>query len=305
MKLIIENLPRWAFSCLAFAGLAMPAAWAQQTAPQSATNAEIRIVTRTVDANGVTTNRETVLTGQDALNYIRENHKEQPTPDENGMVRMEKEIQMIINDDAPGTIQHKKDGKTIRIEMDKKDLGNNIPQALIPNLEGLNCLELPTNGKDCQIIITKDCKNTGDRPVLGVSLNQDNESVIIEEVIEGSAAKAAGLQKGDKIVKINDQAVANIEDLQQAIRSQKVGDAIKLEYNRDGKNAVATATLKASRPEVQWKTYSDRREMMTPEEACKKLEALRGAAFLGVYINSSDEDHGGALVTNIIKGTSA
>jgi membrane-associated protease RseP (regulator of RpoE activity) len=57
-----------------------------------------------------------------------------------------------------------------------------------------------------------------------------------------SPAKAAGLQNGDKIVKFNDQAVNNYDDLRNAIRHAPPGPA-SLTIDRNGSTTVVPVTL--------------------------------------------------------------
>lgn len=70
---------------------------------------------------------------------------------------------------------------------------------------------------------------------LGVMLVDETGVVEISDVIEGTAAAQEELQKGDQIIKIDEQDIQNIEDVIAYIHSKKPGDEIKLTYKRDGK----------------------------------------------------------------------
>ncbi|GAA4301057.1 PDZ domain-containing protein [Compostibacter hankyongensis] len=65
----------------------------------------------------------------------------------------------------------------------------------------------------------------------------------VEKVQERSAADTAGLQEGDLITGVDDQAIQSPEDLVKAIGGHKPGDKITLSYTRDGAKHTATATL--------------------------------------------------------------
>jgi serine protease Do len=85
-----------------------------------------------------------------------------------------------------------------------------------------------------------------ERPRLGVyvhDLNEDlapyfkvekNSGVLISEVMEGSAAESAGLKAGDVIIKIADKKISNVEDLFEELDDYEAGDAVAVEFVRQG-----------------------------------------------------------------------
>jgi len=54
----------------------------------------------------------------------------------------------------------------------------------------------------------------------------------IIEVVAGSPAAQAGLQKGDIIVKVGSRVVRTSEDVFAGVRSHKVGDTVTIEFYR-------------------------------------------------------------------------
>lgn len=66
---------------------------------------------------------------------------------------------------------------------------------------------------------------------------------IIVEVVNGSPADAAGIKKGDVVVKFDGQTVKTIDDLIAAIRARQVGEKVTLEYVRGSDRKQATLTL--------------------------------------------------------------
>ena len=73
---------------------------------------------------------------------------------------------------------------------------------------------------------------------------KEGDGVYITDVPEGGAAKAAGIQKGDFITKINGAPVTSGPELQEQIARYKPGDKINITVKRDGKENVFAVTLK-------------------------------------------------------------
>ena len=101
-----------------------------------------------------------------------------------------------------------------------------------------------------------------ERPFLGVS-SQDltpeirenidtpaSSGAVIAEVVPGSAAAAAGLQRLDVIVRIDGRDVQGAVNVGSAIRAKKPGDTVEIEYYRGDERRTATATL-GTRPAGQ------------------------------------------------------
>jgi len=104
------------------------------------------------------------------------------------------------------------------------------------------------------------------RPGLGISITPNNDlflrqnglvGVMIFEVGRRSSAAAAGLEGvrfnrdgyltklGDIIVKIDGEAVENLNDLHRILERYKIGDKVEIEYLRDGKRAKTTLELQS------------------------------------------------------------
>ena len=71
-----------------------------------------------------------------------------------------------------------------------------------------------------------------------------NNGIYVEEVTDRSAAKEAGLKKGDVIVKLNDATVKNSGELQEQMNKLRPGDKATISYYRDNKLKTTTVTLK-------------------------------------------------------------
>lgn len=93
------------------------------------------------------------------------------------------------------------------------------------------------------------------RPYLGIAgRNIDEEmsklyevpiGVVVMEVVPGSAAGAAGIQKGDVLITFDGQKVTTMEQLIQIISKHQVGDKVTAKLVRDGSKKIeVTVTLK-------------------------------------------------------------
>ena len=75
----------------------------------------------------------------------------------------------------------------------------------------------------------------------------DAAGLLLSGVIGGGPAEAAGLRKGDVIVEISGQSIANIYDYTYALEVLKIGEPTTVIYLRDGKRLEATLTPAARR----------------------------------------------------------
>lgn len=67
--------------------------------------------------------------------------------------------------------------------------------------------------------------------------------VVIADVTKDSPANKAGIEKGDVIIKFDDNDITSVSKLRYYLYQYKVGDKIKVTYIRDGKTKEATMTL--------------------------------------------------------------
>ena len=78
---------------------------------------------------------------------------------------------------------------------------------------------------------------------LGVYTAKTEKGVVINNVLDSSSAKKAGLQKDDIITKVDDKEIVTPEDLRNAIQAHKPGDKITIYYLRDGKKKSVKVEL--------------------------------------------------------------
>lgn len=91
------------------------------------------------------------------------------------------------------------------------------------------------------------------RPYIGISgINVDEISarrsnisvgVYVAQVMTNSPAQAAGIQRGDVIVGIDDKEITTMEELNEIKNSKKIGDTVNIKINRAGKDIDVKVTL--------------------------------------------------------------
>jgi len=67
--------------------------------------------------------------------------------------------------------------------------------------------------------------------------------VRIAGVREGSPAERAGLRAGDIIIAFDDQEIADIYAMTEALRARKPGDRVRIRVVREGREVTVTAVL--------------------------------------------------------------
>ena len=94
------------------------------------------------------------------------------------------------------------------------------------------------------------------RAIIGISIQDVNselvkekgldkiEGVYIKGVRDDGAAKAAGIQEGDVLLKINDVSVNSSAELQEQVSRYRPNDKVKIEIKRNGKTKLFDVTLR-------------------------------------------------------------
>ena len=70
----------------------------------------------------------------------------------------------------------------------------------------------------------------------------DVKGLLLGGVIGGGPAEQAGLQKGDVVIQLGDQTIANIYDYTYALEALKVNQPVKVVYMRGGERRETTLT---------------------------------------------------------------
>ena len=73
--------------------------------------------------------------------------------------------------------------------------------------------------------------------------NGGSQGAQVQTVVPGGPAADGGLRRGDVITKVNDTTIQNVNDLIAATRLHKVGDVVRVTYERDGQSHTVDVTL--------------------------------------------------------------
>lgn len=84
---------------------------------------------------------------------------------------------------------------------------------------------------------------------LGIFLEDRSDAAIVAEVIPDSPAAKAGLQAGDELLAVDDQATATRDQFVAAIRKGKPGDRVSIKLRRAGQEQIVVVRL-GERPEA-------------------------------------------------------
>ena len=87
-----------------------------------------------------------------------------------------------------------------------------------------------------------------DRGYLGVAMSRrpGADPVRISEIVKGSAADAAGLQVGDRVLKIDEETIESFDELSNVLKRSGAGEDVVLQIEREGRVTKVVATLKGT-----------------------------------------------------------
>lgn len=130
-------------------------------------------------------------------------------------------------------------------------IGINTVKISVTGVEGLG-FAIPM---DDALPIIKELIENGKivRPYIGISgmdldemtarRNNLVEGVYVAQVLNGSPAKEAGIQKGDVIVKFEGKEITTMQELNELKNAKKIGDTVTITVNRNGKEIDLKLTL--------------------------------------------------------------
>lgn len=85
------------------------------------------------------------------------------------------------------------------------------------------------------------------RGFLGVMLAAAPSPVLLENVLDGSAAAVSGLRAGDEVLAIDDQAVADANRFRNLVGRRRPGESVQLRVRRDGAELTLDVELQKDR----------------------------------------------------------
>ncbi len=115
-----------------------------------------------------------------------------------------------------------------------KDGDISVIQRDLINRGSHNSMFLPENDQDFEVF-AKDSNHAKPKAFLGVMMNETDKGVMLTDVVKGSSAEKAGLQRGDVITKLNDTKITTSNDLTGLIKEHKPGDEVKIYYIRENR----------------------------------------------------------------------
>lgn len=140
-----------------------------------------------------------------------------------------------------------------------------------------------------------------------------SEGVLVDSVNKESAAKDAGVNKGDVIMKVNQVKVASVAELQEQIARHRPGDKVLLTVHRDGKEITLPTTLKNKDGKAEV-AKADRKEIfdmlgaeftdLTDKEkkAAKVTEGVKvKTVFAGGKLKTQTDMKDGFIITKVDK----
>ena len=133
------------------------------------------------------------------------------------------------------------------------------------NIDSLMAAQPGTERSD-QVFIMRGPNNA--RPMFGVQIaaTEGVKGVTVQSVDEVSTAAALGMRVGDVIAKVNGTAIESPKDMVELVRTMNHGDAIEVDYRRDGKSYKVRGFLIPSGqgqgiPSFDWESGPIRKEI--------------------------------------------
>ncbi|HJM74752.1 MAG TPA: PDZ domain-containing protein [Dehalococcoidia bacterium] len=163
-------------------------------------------------------------------------------------------------------------------------------------------------------------QSTDSTPALGVTVEDREGHLMVAEVLSGSAAASAGIERGDELLSVAGDSVGTVPALREAVERALAGGEFEVDVRRDGRRVtldVDPATAAASRARSQLRDLADRfsesfQGQLTPGGGGRTPERVPGrsevqsaqpsATQLGVL---ATDTAGGVRVTEVQRGSGA
>jgi len=136
-----------------------------------------------------------------------------------------------------------------------------------------------------------------------------NDGAIVEKVEEGSPAEEAGLQPGDRIVRVDDSVITRPFEFHRALLERQPGEVLALRFYRDGEHVESQLKLRSTeersgKPEgSSWELLGIRLEPIPAEEFAKRFGSrYRGGLVVTAVRPSSPAARQGVQVGDVLVG---
>ncbi|NNC94868.1 MAG: PDZ domain-containing protein [Chitinophagales bacterium] len=190
---------------------------------------------------------------------------------------------MVKLDDLYESLKDTKQGDKIKVKYDRdgKSASTKATLGEYPKEE------MVMHKKVC--VPSPSCQKAPDHGFLGVYMEDTEEGVLVEEVVEGSAAEKAGILSGDVLLNLDNKPVNSDEEVFAIMKTTKPGDEMPVKLIRAGNTMTLNATL--GKPQMKKHTME-----------WKSIEIER--PFLGVVMEDKDEING-VLIKEVVKESAA
>ena len=145
---------------------------------------------------------------------------------------------IILLDNAPVKTHQ----ELLEILTDKEVGDELLVTYLRDGSEASTTLTLKPNVEHRSFLSDDDCDHL-DKPCLGVRFNSWNDGIELTRIYENSGADKSGLQSGDQLMRIDGEAYTFSRQFDRMIKSQKPGDFISIELQRDGETITTKAEI--------------------------------------------------------------
>jgi S1-C subfamily serine protease len=118
---------------------------------------------------------------------------------------------------------------------------------------------------------------------------RDAYGVYVDDIVEGSAAEAAGLEEGDVIVGLDDEDIPSPDALSDYLEQKDPGERLRIAYYRDGRLRRTVATLGSNqRQDNSWQPSGRR--------------VQENQAYMGVYL---EDARNGVRISSVVNNSAA
>lgn len=237
--------------------------------------------------------------------------------DENGVETTEETTEIItIDEGSDNRFYFNSDDNDVQVNIDDiQSLSNEINEQLAEleielgdGNETVHIFRGNVNGKNSSC-------NSNPVPFLGVVTKSTENGALIKEVVDGSAAKAAGLQVGDKITSVGGKSTNKTSELSCAIKKQTIGENVTVNYIRNGQSMSTTAKLTARKDtrttiitRSNWDNYANnfQRGNNRSYSYSSNYKVDPCKVFIGVFTSTnSHRSSDGLTVNGVIEDTPA
>ena len=92
-------------------------------------------------------------------------------------------------------------------------------------------------------LLPEGCQPPADRPRLGIYMESADGVVLVRQVAPGSAAAAAGIRPGDRVLAVNGEPMERAGQVIRRVAAQPPDEPLRLRLERDGRLLELTVPL--------------------------------------------------------------